>query len=65
MKSIVGHFSIGFPIYARNGYVICYFLYSKFCYSNCFEIFMVIYVKHDIATVIFIDFSVQFCYILL
>ena len=30
-----------------------------------FEIFMVVYVQHEIATVIFVDFYEQFCYILL
>ena len=30
--------------------------YSKFFLLNGFEIFMVVYVKHEIATVIFVDF---------
>ena len=29
---------------------------SKFYLPNDFEIFMVVYVKHEIATVIFVDF---------
>ena len=32
------------------------FGYSKLCSSNGFEIFMVVYVQHEIATVIFVDF---------
>ena len=34
-------------------------------YANGFESFMVVYVKHEIATVIFVDLSEQFYYILL
>ena len=47
---------VRFPNYARNRHVICYFGYSKLCWSNGFEIFMVVYVQHEIATVIFVDF---------
>jgi hypothetical protein len=59
------HFSIGFPNYAKNRHATCYFEYNKLCLPNGFEIFMVVYVKHGIATVIFVDFSEQFYYILL
>ena len=58
-------FSIGFPNYAKNRHATCYFGYSKFCLLNGFEIFMIVYVKHEIATVNFVDFSEQFYYILL
>ena len=50
-------FSIEFPNYAKNRHATCYFGYSKFCLPNGFEIFMVVYVKHEIASVIFVDFS--------
>ena len=65
MKSVAWHFSLGFPNYAKNRHAACYFEYSKFCLPNDFEIFMVVYVKHEIATIIFVDFSEQFYYILL
>ena len=42
-----------------------YFGYSKLCLPNGFEIFMVVYVQHEIVTVIFVDFYEQFYYILL
>jgi hypothetical protein len=41
------------------------FWYNKFCLFNCFDIFMVVYVKHEVAIVIFVDFSVLFYYMLL
>ena len=64
VKSVAWHFSIGFPNYARNRPTIYYFWYSKFGLSNCFENFMVVYVKHEVATVTFVDFSVWFYYML-
>jgi formylmethanofuran dehydrogenase subunit C len=36
------------------------FWYSKFYLSNCFEIFMVADMKHEVAIAIFVDFSVLF-----
>ena len=55
-RNLAWHFLIGFPNYAKNRHATCYFGYSKFCIPNGFEIFMVVYVKHEIATVIFVDF---------
>ena len=49
-------FLIRFPNYARNRHVIYYFRYSKFYLPNGLEIFMVAYVQHEIATVIFVEF---------
>ena len=56
-KFVAWHFSIGFPNYTKNRHATCYFGYSKFCLPNDFEIFMVVYVKHEIATIIFVYFS--------
>ena len=60
VKSVAWHFSIGFPNYAKNRHATCYFGYSKFCLPNGFENFMVVYVKHERATEICVDFSEQF-----
>ena len=59
-KSVAWHFLTGFPNYARNRHATSYFGYSKFCLPNGFKIIMVVYVKHEIATVIFVDFLNSF-----
>ena len=49
-------FQQGFLIMLKNRHATCYFGYCEFCLLNGFEIFMVVYVKHEIATIIFCRF---------
>jgi hypothetical protein len=60
MKSVVLHFSIGFPIYAQISMLFCYFWYRVIYMFKCYENFMVAYWEHMLAAVIFVDLTVHF-----